>query len=300
MQERKKNLCIFLHYFSGDYFPVYVQYYLNELEHYFDEVIMITNDRKINTKPHLINKNIRIHFEKNEGYDFGLFYKGFQSINPADYYQIACINDSNVIFGKLDFLFDWAKTKEADVWGLVDSHEKPWFSEHTNNYHIQSHFVVFNSKAIELLPGFFQSINYDKLILEKDLKKLRRKVINDWEIGLTQYLLSHNLRCCTFIDSKHMAIKKGALKPVNIFHKHYADLIESGIPVIKKRLIMDRGWKSRLKFKSRWSKLIRKYGEKNWEIELLIDDLNHIKYKSSHRSVQQNKNIKKLMYQKPA
>ncbi|MGQ7869951.1 rhamnan synthesis F family protein [Sunxiuqinia sp. sy24] len=300
MIERKKNLCFFLHHFSGDYFPVYVQYYLNELEHYFDEVIMITNDRRISQKPSLLNKSVRIQFEKNEGYDFGLFYKGFQSIDPSNYNQIACINDSNVVFGKLNFLFDWGKAQQADVWGLVDSHEKPWFSEHEDSYHIQSHFVVFNNKAIASLPDFFKTIDYNQMIKERDLKKLRRKVINDWEIGLTQYLLSQNLTCCTFVDSKHMAVKKDALKPVNIFHKHYTELIEGGIPVIKKRLIMDRSLKSKLKFRSRWSKLIRKYGEKNWEIDLLIDDLNLIKNYSSGNLEEMNKHFKKILYNRTA
>ena len=273
MNDKKKKLCIFLHYFPEGYFPVYVQYYLNELYQYFDEVRMVTNRRTINNKPKNLNKNITIQYVKNEGYDFGMFYKAFHEINLSAYNQIACINDSNIIFGKLKFIFDWSKNQQVDFWGLVDSHESPWFSKHQNNYHIQSHFIVFNQLALLKLPDFFTQINYDELIKEKDPKTLRRKVINEWEIGLTQFLLRQDLSCRTYIDSYHVALTNGVLKPINVTFKLHTQLIKSGIPVIKKRLVMSRNWKNRFKYRSRWSRLIRKYGDKNWEIEELIADL---------------------------
>ena len=301
MNERKKRLCIFLHYFTGDYLPIYVQYYLNELHHYFDEVKMVTNERRINRNPTLLNKKTHIQFVKNGGYDFGLFYKGFQNINPSEYCKIACINDSNIVFGKLEFLFNWSDKQLVDVWGLVDSHEKPWFSNHVNNYHIQSHFVVFNTKAIDLLPEFFNKMSYNQLIMEADVKKLRRKIITQWEIGLTQFWLSHGLTCLTYIDSQHVAIQKGVLKPINVFNKHYADFIEDGIPFIKKRLIMHSSWKNKLRFRNKWHHLIKKYGETNWEIDLLIDDLNLMKDDMSPNSLKYlREKFKKFSFKKTA
>lgn len=228
--------------------------------------------------------SVQIQFEENEGYDYGLFYKGFNAINPDEYSQIACINDSNIIFGRLNFLFDWSKNQQVDFWGLVDSREKPWFSTHADNYHVQSHFIVFNSTAISILPEYFAQISFSKFKKEKDAKKLRRKVINDWEIGLTQFLLGRELSCSTFIDSHDYALRKGILKPINITHKHYANLIRDGIPIIKKRLVMDNSFRNRIRYMKKWSRLIRKYGSPNWKIEPLIDDLNEIKSANKDRA----------------
>ncbi len=283
MEQKEKRLCIFLHHFTGKYFPLYVQYYLNELSCYFDEVRMVTTTRTIECAPKFLKSNIQIQFEENEGYDFGLFYKGFQAINPSDYNQIACVNDSNILFGRLKFLFDWSRNLQVDFWGLVDSREKPWFSEHADNYHIQSHFVVFNSNAIPVLQKYLSKIDFQELKKEKDLKKLRRKIINDWEIGLTQFLISNNLSCQTFIDCYDYATKQGRQRPVNVMHKYYAKLIKGGIPMIKKRLVMDRSIKNQLGYKNHWRRLIRKYGDKNWKIEELIDELNVIEAKQNKR-----------------
>jgi|GEM_PF-6573408 len=46
---------------------------------------------------------------------------------------------------------NWGNSSDADFWGILDSFEKPWFSEHENNRHIQSHFIVFNRNEYSLV-----------------------------------------------------------------------------------------------------------------------------------------------------
>lgn len=280
----KRSLCFFLHYFCQGYIPLYVQIYANELCNYFDEVRMITNQRIITTDPELLQNKISIAFVKNEGYDVGMFYEAFKTINPDEYTQIACVNDSNILFGKLKPIFQWSKSQEVDFWGLVDSYEKPWFSTHSNNYHIQSHFLVFNKRAIHKLHDYLQCIDIEKFINERDRKILRRNVINDWEIGLSQYLLKQDLHSNTYINSKTFAKLHHCNKPINVTHKLYAEMITTGFPLIKKRLVLSESWKSMSTYRDHWIRLIREYGDPDWKLDQLINELQDIKAASTPKA----------------
>lgn len=276
MKSDRNNLCVFMHFSNNVQLPRYVQIYLEELTHYFDRIIFVANH----------NPNRKIHFDdqmavdilevKNEGYDLGMFYKAFQTINPEEYDQIACVNDSNVLINKLTPVFDWSRNNVFDFWGLVDSHEKPWFSSHPENYHIQSHFIVFNRKAIQKLPDFFKTIDFEEMYHEENLAKLRKTVINDWEIGLSQYLISKGLTFGTYINSQAFSHEYYSGKTVNVTHKLYSELIESGYPLIKKKVILQRTWRSVLGYKEPWENVIGQYARGNWNISGAIEQLKSI------------------------
>lgn len=273
MESPKRKLGIFLHFSNFEYIPHYVLLYLRELAGHLDEVMLVTNERAINNESELVNLGMKTLFVQNEGYDLGMFYKAFQTINPHDYQQIACINDSNILFNSLNPVFAWGKIQHVDFWGLIDSYQKPWFSTHQNNYHIQSHFLVFNDKAIDLLPPFFKAIEIEKIFEEKDQVKLRRMVINDWEIGLTQFMMGQGLTCGSFISSQVFSQLYLSGKSKNVGHKLYAELIHSGYPLLKKKVITKHNWKDIFRSKRPWEKLIRKYGDQEWELETLIQEL---------------------------
>ena len=289
----KKNLCIFVHYFPGEYYPDNVQYYLNELSLYFDEVRMVTNIRKIEKAPELLKEDISIQFVENEGYDFGMFYKAFQEIDPSKYDQIACINDSNIIFNKLTTIFNWGNSTNFDLWGLIDSIESPLFSTNKDNYHIQSHFMVFNEKAIELLPEFFNTINIDDIFKETDPTKLRKTVVNYWEIGVSQFMIKHGLRIGSYFDSKIYSNLYIPGKLRNISLRLYPQLIAAGYPLIKKKVILDRKVSNYIKFRPSWKKMIRQYGKKEWNIEALVQQMIQVRNSSEDRLI--NKLKKQLI-----
>ncbi|MFW5774500.1 MAG: rhamnan synthesis F family protein [Tangfeifania sp.] len=273
------NICIFSHYFDEDYIPVYVLVYLKELKNYFDEILLITNLRKIKNAKAIEPLNISLMLVENEGYDFGMFYKGFQKINYKNYDQIACINDSNVVFGNLKFLFDWGENQQVDFWGLVDSYQKPTYSTHQNNYHLQSHFIVFNKNAVELLPEFFSHINFEELFTEKNISRLKKKIIINWEIGLTQFLIHKNLTCKAYLNSKEYSLKYKNGKPVNVPTKLYAETIARGVPILKKRVITSTDLRHNLTWKGNWKRLIRRYGDRNFEVDSIIGELSYIRKK---------------------
>ncbi|MBK6523451.1 MAG: hypothetical protein IPG08_14660 [Sphingobacteriaceae bacterium] len=124
----------------------------------------------------LRSENITFQLEKNEGFDFGLWYKAFQTINVAEYDQIALVNDSCVLFRTLDPFMAWASKDNADVKGIT-------YSEAITP-HIQSYFMILNKKAIDLTASYFK---------EHKLKTDISEVIITYEIGLNKYFTDKDL-----------------------------------------------------------------------------------------------------------
>lgn len=276
MGNDRKNLCIFTHFSKYSYILKYVNIYVTELSNYFDDVILVTNRRSLNPEIEL-NDNVSTLFVENEGYDFGMFYKTFNTINPFDYYQIACVNDSNLIFGELKPIFEWGSEQQVDFWGLVDSHEAPWFSTHADNYHIQSHFIIFNSKAITFLRSFFEALDIESIFREKDPIQLRRLVIDQWEIGLSQFLLSKGLTSASYCDSKALLTKYRS-KGKNVTFKLHKELIKEGYPLIKKKVVMQRSWRSFLGLKEPWENVVNEYSIHKWNMSGVIAELHAITF----------------------
>jgi len=283
MNKIQRNLCVFIHYSIHSYIPRYVKIYVDEISIYFDQVILVTNERSVEEDIACDNMKISTLFVKNEGYDLGMFYKVIQTIDISNYSQIACVNDSNILFNQLLPIFNWSKTLQADFWGLIDSNQKPWFSTHQNNYHIQSHFIVFNRKALLKLPGFFDAISIQDILKETDPVKLRQTVIDKWEIGISQFLIKEGLSCASFIDSNFYSNLYLSGKRTNVSLNLYPELIRSGFPLIKMKVITKGKLKDIFRSKSYWKNLIRQYGKQNWEIELLIDELIQIKNGSGNQ-----------------
>jgi len=277
MREIPKNLCVFIHYSQYACIPYYVKIYAEELSKSFDEVILVTNKRHFDKDITYKTANISTLLVKNEGYDLGMFYKAIQTIELQKYDQIACVNDSNILINPLTDIFDWSKKHQADFWGIIDSYQKPSFSTHSDNYHIQSHFIVFNQNAISKMPDFFNSLNIQEILTEKDAKKVRQLVIDKWEIGLSQFLINNGLSCTSYIDSKSLCRKYLSGKNANVSLKLYPELIRAGLPLLKVKVITKGKWKDIFRTESYWKNLIRKYGNKQWDIELITKELNQIK-----------------------
>ena len=147
MDDKKIRICIFIHYSTTASLPYYVQIYIEELSRHFDKVKVLSNNSKIKNEDHSLNSKIEFEYYENQGYDFGMFYRFIIKENLDNFSQIAIVNDSNILLKPLDNIFNWAKNNKSDFWGLIDSNEKPWFSTHKDNYHIQSHYIVLNKKS---------------------------------------------------------------------------------------------------------------------------------------------------------
>ena len=287
MKSDQKSLCVFIHFSTEKTVPHYVQVFADELSLTFDRVIIATNHRVKKTVFDVFAPNVEVLQFKNEGYDLGMFYKVFQIIHPEEYHQIACINDSNILFNKLSPVFSWSRNFNFDFWGMIDSSEKPWFSTHTDNYHIQSHFIVFNQRAIKMLSTYFGLLNMDKIFRIDDPKKLRQTVINEWEIGLSQFLLKNGLKSGSYIQSERFIDLHLSGKAGNVTHKLYPELIQSGYPLIKKKVISKGRWFENFNPKTHWELMVGNYGNPNWNMSRLISEMVKLENNKRHRKLRQ-------------
>lgn len=296
MINREKKLCIFIHFGTDSRLPESVIIYINELKKYYERFIIVTNERSISNENEVINSKTTALQVKNEGYDLGMFYKVFQIINPEEFNQIACINDSNVLINELKEVFAWGEKKAFDFWGIIDSHQKPEFSTHEDSYHIQSHFLIFNRKAISLLPVFFEQIQIQEIYKMTDQKMLRETVINKWEIGLSQFLIQRGLTCGSFINS-HSFSQLHGVKAGNATLKLYPELIRTGYPLLKKKVITKGKIKDIFRNQSHWKNLVRRYGNQNWDIDQLLIELHHLKAShGNHPLMKVNRGLRKITH----
>jgi hypothetical protein len=224
---------------------------LSELSNYFDDVVVSTDyggivDQKL---PYTF-----LYF-KNRGYDFGFFYNSLKKINLSKYDRIALINDSNVLAknGTFKNIFEWSKKEKYDVWGLTDSIEKRPEVSKENAYHLQSHFLVFEKKAIPHLVSFFNDIEFEKNILSlRSNKDIRKKVILQCEYGISRYMLSKGLKIGAKWSVQNWSLVRGEAK--NMHFWFWEDLIKDGYPVMKKK-IYDGTWGTKKEGAEGWSKL---------------------------------------------
>ncbi|NOR73634.1 MAG: hypothetical protein GQ525_00595 [Draconibacterium sp.] len=267
---KKIGICIFIHYSVSNSLPYYVQIYINELSLYFDKVKVLTNNSEIHGENYSLNNNISFEYLENQGYDFGMFYRFIINKDLNKFSEIAVVNDSNILINKLDAVFNWAKENGSDFWGVIDSNEKPWFSTHDNNYHIQSHFLVFNQKAIKKLHSFLNLIDVKNIMDEKNTKQLRRLVIDKWEIGLSQYLISQGLKPDSFIRGDAI-MKKFKPKKMNLTHSLYHELIKEGYPFMKRKVASNKKKLFRTN-NTAWKKIIMQYGNNDWDLTKIIEE----------------------------
>jgi lipopolysaccharide biosynthesis protein len=279
MVDSLKSLAVFIHFSASTEIPYYVKVYLREIGLFFDEVIFVTNNTAVNSSNLDLSTGVEVLTVKNEGYDLGMFFKVIQQIEPEKYLRIACINDSNVLFKELLATFSWSEKNAFDFWGVIDSLEKPWFSTHSDNYHIQSHFMVFEAKAIPFLISYLENLDVKQLFSLTDKKELRRKVINKWEIGLTQYFLSQGIAVGSRFQAKKLAAKWNLNPKKNFAIRYFPQLAKEGYPLLKKKLIVKQPLFEKIfGLQPKWKKWLINFGSPNCEIPKIIEDLESRKF----------------------
>lgn len=265
-----KKLCIFVHYSNFNYVPYYVLQYVKELTKFFSEIIIVTNEREISNTDEVRSGGVRLMQVKNEGYDLGMFLKAFETIDVNKYEQIGCLNDSNILLQNLNFLFDWAKENPTDLWGLMDAEIRPSYSTHDGNFHIQSHFLVFNRSSFSTLLSFIEQLNFQEILKIEQVKDLKMKVINDWEIGLSQYFIKNGLTAKGYFHANEYFWEETE----SISH---IKMLEAGVPVIKKKVITSVKPRDLFSGKNYWSKLAKKYAGNIVDLSILLPELQRIR-----------------------
>jgi lipopolysaccharide biosynthesis protein len=212
------SICFFSSYSESPFIAYYIKYYLEELSRHFETVVFITNTRQIiqDDVVYLKNKQIPLMLVENEGYDFGMWYKGLMAYPSENYDRIGLVNDSAILFKPLDTTFEWIDQTNFDFCGLVDSVDI--------QYHIQSYFLIINKKAITPVLDYFKKTGfvdgYNQVILA-------------YEIGLSTYLSAMGLKIGAMYNRRH------ATAGANPSFFLLPQLIKDGMPLIKKKIIFN-------------------------------------------------------------
>ena len=220
------SICYFASYFKGDKIPYYLRFYLQEVKLHFSEVVYVSGNERLDeeSKNFLKETGITLQQEKNEGFDFGLWYKAFQKNDPVNYDRIALINDSSVLFKPLAEFFDWMDKTPLDVYGMTESSAV--------SRHLQSYFLVFSKQTIPFVKQYLQ---------EHGLKNSIHEVISEYEIGLSKTLLKNGFKLGAFVSN---AGYEGEFSP---YYYLLEEHIKQGIPLVKKKIVYSSYRDSELK-----------------------------------------------------
>ena len=268
----ENTLCLFVHYSEKKYIQNYVLIYIKELTRFFDNIILITNERQIENINSLPN-GVRIISLPNKGLDFGLWSRAIHGLDLSTYNRIGLINDSSILFKSLDNTFEWGTKSQADVWGMTNSME-PFGGNKSkkpiDHYHIQSYFVVVEKNAIPAMEDFFKHYEIEPYYeIEPSNIDLRHHVILNGEICFSQHFLHNGFVLKTKYNAKNFQC--GECKNVHLWCWHH--LIRRGYPLIKKKIVLGTfpAYMTYQPFRT-WQPEVQN-AKPSWDFDLLFGDI---------------------------
>ena len=184
----------------------------------------------------------------NLGYDFGSWQAGLETLQPGEFDEILCVNDS--VYGPL---FDLGpalrdpRTAEADLWGMVLS-EQSTRRRGGRCPHVQSWFFGMRRRLIEspIYAAFWRSI---VPLADKEA------IVDRYELGLSEACRQAGLRIAGMYDARDAGPvrlaelwpslslaeprrswrlwKKGRRTPHNPSELVWHRLLDAGVPFVK-------------------------------------------------------------------
>ena len=234
-----KSICFFISYTETDHgqdMPM-----IRDLASLFTRLVVVSN-RKVE------EAGIETLVMPNLGYDFGFLYRALQAIDTSSFEELAFINNSNVLIKSrsLREFMAWGRSSGSNFFGITDSHEAPAGIDRTKSYHIQSHLLVFRGPAIKKLSQFWTEIKFERFFSIGDQAKLRQAIINECEIGLTQFMIRNGERPKAKFSADVVTAKYGRPKGINMHVHLWEELISEGYPLMKKKIVSGE-WRPLLK-----------------------------------------------------
>lgn len=207
------KLCLFSTYDPKGRIDAYVKHYIRSLNQCGFDVVVISTSPSI--APRDLNEikdfcRAIIH-RKNIGLDFGSWKAATDILSDwKDYDALLLANDSVYgPFSDLNPLLRQMEEAEEQLCGLTDNFEE--------SYHVQSYFLYIKGDLLrsDLFQSFWKSI---RLNLDKYL------VIRDYEVGLSQTLLHHDVKIKAlypFYKIREVALSRGeAFQYHQMLHMH--------------------------------------------------------------------------------
>lgn len=219
-----QSLCLFASFVNGIGLPYYSGIYLLELKKHNSKIIYIHSNELDKTSIEFLKENtIESLKVSNEGFDFGQWQKALAKIDLNNYDQLCLVNDSCILFSSLDNIFKWFNVNSFDFGGITES----LFPEK----HIQSYFLLFNKSTFRDLQQYLNTNKTSNNI---------HQVITDFEIGLSQYLISKNYKSGAYLSNDGY---EGEFAP---YYQCIESHINQGSPMIKKKILFSSYRKNEL------------------------------------------------------
>lgn len=259
---KNNNLCIFSHFDTDNIIDEYVINYLKSINDSKFDIIFVSTSEKLNNdeinKINFLCKKIIV--KKNNGYDFGSWVVGLNSINNDIllYDNLIICNDSVYApLFNLPNIISKMNKRNCDFWGITDSYQ--------HSYHLQSYFIFFK-KTVFSSSVFYNFWNNYRVYTKK------RNIIRNYEINLTKYFISNGFKSevlCPTIDFFDY-------RKVNTTHNNWKILITKyRCPIIKIELLK----KNPLNINIDDVETIIK-NESSYNFNLIKDHLNRFKNKN--------------------
>jgi lipopolysaccharide biosynthesis protein len=211
-----KALCLFSSYYESGPMPYDMVCYLKELKRHCQTVVFITNEKAFLENELQFCRDFGIEFlpVENDGFDFGMWRKALKVFPPDTYDKVLLVNDSCILFKKLDNVFEKIEGSDWDYAGLLDSMQI--------QYHLHSYFLVIGKKAFTLLRQYFDEHNSQTNIYQ---------TIRTFEVGLSVYMEQCGMKLGSVY---HHNVCAPDLNPA---YSGIEPLIKEGFPLIKKKIM---------------------------------------------------------------
>ena len=191
---QKRRLAIFAHFDCDNIVDDYVVRYLRNLNEFGAHIVFVsTANLEAREREKVESLCVRVICRENIGYDFYSYKVGLlgSAIKYESYDQIILCNDS--VYAPLHSLapmFESMEQRDIDFWGITASKQIA--------RHLQSYFCVLDRRVIE--SEAFKSFFHGVQILES-----KRRVIDDYEIGLSQKLEAAGFHFGSYFNASLLA-----------------------------------------------------------------------------------------------
>lgn len=230
MPNKTKSLCFFIGYTDTD--NLIDIPYIIELQQHFDEVIVLTNvEPETKIYQYIVLPNI--------GYDFGYLYRALQNTDLSNVNRLGIVNNSNILLKSksLNDFFNWLNTVDSNFAGITDSFEIHRKRKENKAFHLQSHFLILQNEAVDLLSEFFREIKFERFFKIKNRKKLRKLIIKKCEIGISQFMIKHDQKPASYFSAEEFNPRYNLSYKENMHVELWEQLIQNDYPLIKKKIV---------------------------------------------------------------
>jgi hypothetical protein len=247
-----RRLCLFANYNATSLMHENTITLINELVKYYDRVIVIANDSKVDNILSL-DQRVRVVHAPNRTYDFGLWSRVARNLEMESLDELILVNDSCHIISSLGKVMRTVRGSPEGMIGLTDNHDI--------QYHLQSYFLVFKGHASLLrLREFF---------LSKDMNRTYdySNTVREFEVGLTSFMkVVSNITCLYPIDNIYLLRSVGspmADNELSVNHINSAWMLWDVLLILECPLLKRKRFRSVIK-KETLKKLLSKLGEEEY------------------------------------